>query len=640
MLTNTVQTLLDAAKKQTLSEVVDIDLPKDEDSVNTIAVVESTENALLALAGINSSDVDQQAGKNEHLRLFKLGYPPRRGKDIELKVEEKLAQEGQTIALGRLSLFKPSSAVKKETYQRVLRLSRARENESRLGAIATGLAPEGEIVVFESKNTGLGNVDVRGRVNLGKGVEAADVDVIHIKDGEYRLAYCTDYEVYTAKISTSSGQPQLSNPQFIHGTPHPDTFASTKGRPKFRSIRFLTPDLLLLLKNQPDRKGAELLILEIPKFSPLGFITLRKSLHRAIKSATALSVALLPHSQPSQPSQPVQHAIAVAGQDNSITILSIDHSSAPPFPSLRFRFHAFLSSVHHFQITSLTFSTFIPPLNPSKSPPQYLKLASTSVGSTVVVHTLPLTPFSPNPKTKSAPRYFLRRPGRSEASQITISVLISAIAIALGALFLQAFTEIRGGTPEYLGAKGWLSERVSGYIARPYMFEETISSSAIPSLQSSISSSVSSLQRSISLEAVTESFMAEPSFTAAATTAVTSTPATTRLRDLLAQQTNPTDLPDSDDDATSANKQAIVVSALEDDDHSFAVNLHGDDSEHVKKGKKWEEMEEHEKERWRRRLVHAGEWAVEEGEAVLKGIFFSNVAGIVGNVVGGILAGD
>ena len=50
--------------------------------------------------------------------------------------------------------------------------------------------------------------------------------------------------------------------------------------------------------------------------------------------------------------------------------------------------------------------------------------------------------------------------------------------------------------------------------------------------------------------------------------------------------------------------------------------------------KKWEDLEAHERETWKRRLIDAGEWAVDEGEAVLKGVFFQNIALAVGAAVG------
>lgn len=626
-------------------------------------ITQSTESSAIAYAGINSSEADQEAGKNEHLRSFRLGYPPRRRKDA--KPEEVVSEEhkGVTEALGRASFFTPSTAAKKETYQRVLRLSRAGKDEGRrLGALATGLSPQGEVIIIDATKVNPGPDDLLARVTLGKGTEAADVDLVHVTVKEYRVAYCTDYEVYTVTLPLITGD-RLPDPQLTFGLPHPDVFASVKARPKFRSIRFLTPNLLLLLVNQPNRKGAELLILEIPKFSSLGSIILRKRLHTAIKSATALSVAFL---RAPQPTQPTQHVVAVAGQDNSITILSLDHPTSPPFASLTFNTHTFLPLVHSLQITSLAFSTFHLPVELSNPTPEFLKLASTSIASTLVIHTLPLIQFPPNSKSSSVLRHVLRPPGRSEAAQVTLTVLISAIAIALGAFFLQAFTEIRGGTPEYLGAKGWLSDRVHGYIARPYMFDDI--SSATPSLppqpfEAATGSSevgkhrpetatgpVEAATTTETFEAVTNTLQAAiETLQMEAASAETAAKEKPRLRDLLYQQRtcspdkSSPDEPPSDTCINSANKVIVVSATAEDDDDetSFAANLH--DSHHVSgagaKGKKWEEMEEGEKERWRRRLVKAGEWAVEEGEAVLKGVLFSGWAGFVGEVVEG-LAGD
>lgn len=68
------------------------------------------------------------------------------------------------------------------------------------------------------------------------------------------------------------------------------------------------------------------------------------------------------------------------------------------------------------------------------------------------------------------------------------------------------------------------------------------------------------------------------------------------------------------------------------DDQSLTVDLR-DESQSIE-GKNWEDMEQGEKERWKRRLVKAGEWAAEEGEAVLQGILFSGWAEVVGEVVG------
>ncbi|KAI4240985.1 MAG: hypothetical protein LQ352_007524, partial [Teloschistes flavicans] len=491
-------TLINTSRKQTLSEVVDIELSKAEDSVTSLAVASSTASSVTAFAGINSSEKDQAAGKNEHLRSFRLEYPPKRpsetGTEKNGAVEE---YKGQTAPLGRASLFTPSTAAKKETYQRITRLSRpCKVNGGQLGAIATGLAPEGEIVLFDAKTNGPMGPWVEARLSMRKGQEAADVDIIGHDDagdappGTFSVAYCTDHEVHAFRMTLKQNKAPV--PQSAHEEPHPDTFATTKARPKFRSLRFLTPNLLLLLQNRSNRTGSGLLLLELgPSYQAR--IIGRKSLHKGINSATAMSVT---HLASSTPSPSTQHIIAVAGQDTSISILTLEHRYAPPYKSPKFRLHTILRAVHPLQITSLSFSTFLPPHASQKdTPPQYIKLASTSVANTIVLHTLPLTPYPPPSQKPSKQRYVLTSPGRSDAVQMSFSIIVSALVIALGAFSLQAFTEIRGGSPEYLGAKGWLSQRVHDYIAVPYILEN--GTSIAPSTLSSMSDRASSSSSSI-----------------------------------------------------------------------------------------------------------------------------------------------
>ena len=605
-------------------ELVDIDLSRDEDSVTTLAISHSTESSVTALAGINSSTADQNAGKNEHLRSFRLDHPPKkgaRGDDLEKRKQPVSSYKGETKALGRTSLFVPSTATKKETYQRILRLSERNERSgTRLGAVATGLAPEGEIVVFIAGLASPGKDDVCGRLRLGKGAEAEDVDIVYDVDEDYRIAYCTDYEVYLATVSSRRGDKFLESHLLHSSTP-------SKVRPKFRSLRFLTPDLLLLLQNQPDRTGAELLLLEISTASPTGTVLLRKCLHKSIKSATAFSVTPL---YPSDPEQNTQHAIAIAGSDLSITILTLDRPSALPFGRPQFRKHSVLKDVHPLQITSLTFSTFhFPTTAPKDIPPQYLKLASTSFANTAVVHTLPLKPYPPPSSKSSKPRYVLVSPGRSESAQLTFSIIISALVIALGAFLLQAFTEIRGGTPEYLGAKGWLSERVHGYIARPYMFEDL--STQVPQVATPPTQRVSEVVEDAGAKVVHAAEKAEGKVEHV----VDQAKHKLRLRDILPHRQNPSH--------HAHNKDIIIRHSPSDDPSASSLSTELRNPNEIIKdehnARKWEELEAHEKETWKKRLVDAGEWSVAEGEAVLKGVLFSGYSQVIGQAVGEALAG-
>ncbi|KAL8938434.1 MAG: hypothetical protein Q9216_003908 [Gyalolechia sp. 2 TL-2023] len=654
------------SKKQTISEVVDIDLSRDEDSVTSLAVASSTSSSVTAFAGINSSEKDQNAGRNEHLRSFRLEYPPR--KNIDGTSEnggDTREYKGQTAPLGRASLFKPSTATKKETYQRITRLSRpCKVNGGQLGAIATGLAPEGEIVLFDAKTNGPMGPWVEARLPLGKGKEAADIDIIGLHDtedsapGTFAVAYCTDYEVYTFTMKLK--QKTKPEPQLAHSEPLPDVFAGDRNRPKFRSLRFITPHLLLLLQNKPNRKGADLILLELSS-SLQGRILSRKHLHSGINSATALSVTHLPSSVSSQPSQ---HAVAVAGQDTSISIFTLEHPQIPPFKSLKFRLYTLLRSVHPLQITSLSFSTFSPPPEPQKStPPQYIKLASTSVKDTIVVHTFPLLPYPPPSSNSPRRRYVLQSPGRSETTSLTFSILISALTIAIGAFLLQAFAEIRGGTPAYLGAKGWLSQRVHDYIAVPYILDNhtsissisTRGSSSLSSIQDQATDTLSTLQASVTdtseqakqaissaldaasaaaseLSDASEAYRATAAPTVSSAASSASSPLSSKyhhIRDLLSRHHH------HRRHESSATDNAIPHMLIRNDEEgNLKAGFHRVGQEGGHAVKKFEELSRKEKEAWKERLLEAGVWTVEEGEKVLKGVFFGGAAVAVGQVVG------
>ena len=484
--------------------------------------------------------------------------------------------------------------------------------------MATGLAPEGEIVLFAADTSRPGQNDICRRIQLGGGQEAADVDILDREvdnaeqDGSFRVAYCTDYEVYATDVAyTKEDRP--TEPRQIYGIPNA---SASKASPKFRCLRFLSPTLLLVLQNQHSGKGSELLLLEIS-----GVIILRKKLHKKIKSATGLSVALLPASGPSQN---IQHVIAVAGADTSITILTLDRPSSPPFGRLKFEGLTLLQSVHPTSITSLTFSTFTAPTTPwTSTPPQYLKLASTSIANTCVVNTWPLTPHPNPPKRDQPAHYLLNTHTRSNLAQNTFSVFVALFAIALGSFLLQAFTEIRGGTPEYLGAKDWLSERVHGWIARPYMFED-----AITVAQKDRDSAISEAMKtplSVASEAVETPLQVVES-------AVSEAQAKLGLRDLLARRNTGSDTSDNANEATS-----IIVHHSSTDEGETSLSAELRDASEVVEGehKRWEDLEKHEKEGWKEKLLAAGEWTVEEGEAVLKGVFFSGLATAVGGIVGG-----
>lgn len=622
---------MSTAKRYELSEVIEINLSKEEDAVTTLAVAQSAELWATAFAGINSSRADQEAGKNEHLRSFRLEYPPRRKKDaaeVEKETAKLPATTGSTRPLGRAALFTPSIAKVKETYQRVLRLSKAKDNGPRMGVVATGLAPEGEVVAFKADTSNPGAKDVCARFNVGEKVEAADVDVFALessgkeaKGNEFRIVYCTDYDVYLADVNYHANEKAQLEPHCIFGTGHPDTFASSSARPKFRCVRFLTPTLLLVLSNLPKGGGSELLLLEIS-----GIVILRKRLHKKIKSATGLAISTLPH----PPTHDlIQHAIAVSGADLSITVLTLDHPPSSPYGKLSFRTHVFLPEVHSLPITSIALSTHEPPSTTwTKTPPQYLKLASTSISNHAIVHTFPLTAY-PTPPPDDMPMHYLLSPPTSRRKALSenfYSIIVAIVAIAIGAFLLQAFTEIRGGVPEKLGAKDWLPASIRDRVAQPYMFapeDGGVKGAWSRSIQSEVRTAESYI-----------SVVTDAAASASASVVEGSSNRGGRLRDLLAQRNTGSDTTDAGADPSAHD---IVIHHDDDNDAGAAVSVGtrpASSSAGDVAAKTWEQLTPHEREGWKQKLLEAGEWTLEEGETVLKGVLFSGLAGAVGAAVG------
>ena len=644
------QTLIDTSRKHEINELVDVDLRKDEDSVTSLSVVSSEYDHATVFAGINSSTADQNAGKNEHLRWFKMTYPRRKKVSDDNSPEKyETLDQGQTKgteAFGRTSLFTPDSREKKETYQRVLRLSPVRNRgEGRLAAIASGLAQNGEVVTFSiSQGQPLlpSQDEYYKKFDLGEGTEAGDVDIIcadPTDSAQYRVAYCTDYEVHLAKINRE-GPPQKA---CVYTVPHPDAFASASSRPKLRSLRFLSPNSVLILQNYPNRTGAELLVLQLSSVAMVeGNVLLRRRLRKSVKSATTLTTCIL---APKDPRGTTQTVIAVAGQDNSITVLTLDHLPTVSFGKLKFREYAYLRDIHPLLITTLTLACIIQPRkDASQSPPQYIKLASTSMANTVVVHTLPLSPYPAPDSQKPVERYVLIAPGHDEAWQMALSVIISAIVIAIGAFSLQAFTEIRGGTPEFLGAKSWLPQRVHGWVARPYMFEDisSVASTASTTVASASGSASGTIMDTVNdiVDSATDSALSvtregQASASSAIHDAQSSAQSVTHHIVSLLQSHHQAQATASSSPDT-ASRQAVLISHDPDSDSIHAEQHEAEtlsqDGKH--KAMRWEQLSEHEKQKWKKRLADAGHLAEAQAEAVLKGVFFSSVAQAIGAAVG------
>jgi len=136
------------SRAATLEPTAELELSRDEDSVTCLANL-ATKDGLVVYAGVNSSEDDRLADKNEHFRSFLVEYPKKK-KDEEKGSDKN--SEAKISFLSKTSLFKPvkSTIAKNEAYQRILRLSRPKRSASgskRIGAVASSLAGEENEIV-------------------------------------------------------------------------------------------------------------------------------------------------------------------------------------------------------------------------------------------------------------------------------------------------------------------------------------------------------------------------------------------------------------------------------------------------------------------------------------------------------------
>ncbi|PLB34703.1 uncharacterized protein BDW47DRAFT_128830 [Aspergillus candidus] len=526
--------LLNTSKRNEISEIVDIELSRDEDSVTSLAVAHAADDSLVALAGINSSVAEQKRGNNQHLRSFKIDYPPRKSALAESPERKKKKKKsparekptGTTTPLSRESLFRTTkSGSTGDTYQRITRLSPWKGSESpRVAAIATGLAPSGEIVFFDASSSTPASADVIGRIRLDNDEEAEDVDIIESEDqpGRFQVAYTNGRDVSLCRISSTTRSNAAPDVQTVYTIPRPEG-AAARSRPKFRALRFLSPTALLLLQNSPDRTGCELILLDLgpaatpnnkdPK-SPTAAATIvrRKKLRSTMKIGLGMDVCTLGKDLDNRQ----QTIVAVTGSDQSIEVITLEsdpRSWRRTSGFDKFRVYTTLRDVHPFSVTKTCFSHFTPPAHPvtPETPPQSVKLASVSMGNTVVVHTFPLAPV---PASSRTPRYVLSIPGESSVWSSFAGASTALLSILIVCFLVQAFGEIRGALPPHLGVADYLPPDIYDAVVIPYKTysstslrprsEDSSSSSspsspppAIPTLNLNSSSSSSPLQNII-----------------------------------------------------------------------------------------------------------------------------------------------
>jgi len=228
-----------------------------------------------------------------------------------------------------------------------------------------------------------------------------------------------------------------------------------------------------------------------------------------------------------------------------------------------------MRDVHVQNITGVSFAPFYPPDKPT-SAQQYIRLASGSVGNTVVVSTLPLRFLN---SKKSNPRYVLSHPSEERWTQLSYTAIITVLVLFV-AILLQSYL--------FPGP----NSAVTRYLPTP--LRSMFDNNQLPASFKRLSEIVN--EHSYGVEADGKKSIVI-----------------------------------TDSGLGSANTGLDVKIINE---GGKAAVLQGD-----KSAKKWDDLAKHEKKIWKERLIEAGLWTTDESEAVLKGVIFSSLAHIVGGAV-------
>lgn len=601
-------TLLDVSSRQSIERVAELATSIEEDCPVSLGVL-STKDGFYAYAGLNSGFADRQKWINKHFRTFRVDLPTR------TKSKGGKPPQGKIVPISQTSLFSKSFSDEQGAFQRLLRLSPSRRQASgtkRIGAIASSLSKESEIIVFNATNTSPSESDKIQTITPLQNAEANDIDIFELDEGEYLVAFCTNTEIYVSSISYDFSKRKLKRPaqepKSVFSAPIPDAF-QRPGRPRIRSLRFLTSHHVLILSNRGAR--SELQILRIWSDGGEGICLLRKQLPKRMGAAVSMDVCLLDANIATGARQII---VAVAAQSQDAQIYTLDYSGPSKDSMSAFNLYSDLHGVHTMAMKKVVLEPFHPPglsgasLSQKKKKkgtasslgPQFVRLASISLSNAIVVETLPLQALHPS---KSGSRYVLTKGSRlSETISQYGNLPVIGFVLVVALLLLQSFLNARaaGENPSLQllpqGLRNYLGfySRQAGKFTNQYI--HGVEQAADPYVHS---------------------------------------PAVNRLRDLLHLHHRNRNLPYTD-------KKAIIVRAPEDGSGEISTEVHADTAELLRKdaaAKKWGELTKPQQQRWKERLIKAGEWAESEGEAILRDVFFSELAGAVGRAAAEAIAG-
>ncbi|EGR48725.1 guanine nucleotide exchange factor-like protein [Trichoderma reesei QM6a] len=529
----------------------DIELSRDEDSVMSLGVAGATDDKpSYVYAGINSGPKEIAKGKNFHLRTFSVEQTKSRAagaKNPDVQVAE----------VARSSFFTDRDA---ETYQRVLRISGS------VGAAATGMGKEPQLAIFDVTGP---KPKLKGLLDLAK--DAEDLDLIQDeKTGEHLLVYCHKYELYLVRIGKKNSEPELI---FTMTDDHGEL-------PAFRAIRFVTPNFILAAANLPKSSGVILQGFRLP--SPGHDKARISAVVRIPKKISATALAVANVSPPSSPSTSVgttQFIIAVAGNDASIYLYTMDHKAMASIELLS-NLHPLytLKDVHKGDnITGLAFSNFIPPKQHLTQ--QFIKLASISLQKGVTVHSIALKRHIDASSSKTpgeAPvRYVTAM--RAKAPSRRPLVITLSIMVLIMAIIGQGVMEIYGVSKPILNAQKFVPSW-HGTLRDPTHPPAAFNKEYLVSRLAG--SGVGTAETLVMWEA---------------------------------------DHPAVDVEGRGAGDKKISLDVHDEEVHGPA--------------KTWEELPAAQKNAWKQRLQKAGAWTQNMGESVFKGILFGELAGAVGHAV-------
>lgn len=245
-------------------------------------------------------------------------------------------------------------------------------------------------------------------------------------------------------------------------------------------------------------------------------------------------------------------------------------------------------------MTKVVFSPFHKPIAPlgqstdRKAGPQYLRLASTSLGNTISVETFELQPYNG--------RYVVQT-ARTRNIYTAATYLVIAMIVAALALMIQSFIDPEGELTRHVVPRSLQNAgsryKPMGELAREKRHNVHLNNVNTPTMET-----------------------------------------VHRIQDFLHLH-----MP-HDASFNSPGQQKALVIHHDAEGAELSTEVHEGTAEVIKKqteARQWEELSEEERHYWRRKLTDAGMWAVGEGETILKSIFFGNIAGAIGAAAQGVI---